>query len=100
MRVHNSDIMVGTTDSRYTEYCCIRSFYGEKVGLGFGLICLRVSAPLCYEHSVSLIIFVVTLFHNGCRDTKIGLFIKFGSLPHRCLNIPLNKGWMLPDAPF
>jgi hypothetical protein len=34
------------------------------------------------------------------RDFKVGLLIKFGSLWHRSLSIPLNKGWVLPDAAF
>jgi hypothetical protein len=41
-----------------------------------------------------------TVLSFGPKDFKVGLLTKFGSLRHRYLNMPLNKGWVLSDAPF
>jgi hypothetical protein len=57
-----------------------------------------MSAPLYSEHLVYLIILAVLSI--GPSNVKIGPFVKLGSLRHRSSSIPLNKGWVLPGAPF
>jgi hypothetical protein len=71
----SKDTGAGTSDDRCMERSNIRGSYGGKVGWGFVLTSRWDQCFPLFWCSQSFLV-----LHLGRRDTKVGLFIEFGSL--------------------
>jgi hypothetical protein len=92
--VYSPDVGVVTSDNRCNE----SGVFTVKKWDGFWLK-FTLGKALLFSYFLNHF-YGYTVLSIGPTDFLVGPFIKFGSLRHRCLNVPLNKGWVLPDAPF